>query len=129
MGSIGGFVLQWYTRQMGTRNDPYLPNNPTQTLYTQSSALGPKYTYTRMSTWSLNEHASAWVENRPHFGKSIFGMQAQTVAKWVIMQIHAHFGEGKLYDLGVKVLKEGDYTNSTYFHMYLAAKYMRMPKF
>ena len=41
MGSIGGFVLESYTRQMGTQNDPYLTNNPTQALYTQLSGLGP----------------------------------------------------------------------------------------
>ena len=48
MESIDGFVLEWYTRQMGTRNDPYLSNNPTQALYTQPSGLGPKYTYIHM---------------------------------------------------------------------------------
>ena len=48
MGSIGGFALECYTRQMGTRNDPYFPNNPTQALYTQPSGLGPKYAYILM---------------------------------------------------------------------------------
>ena len=47
MGSIGGVVLEWYTRQMGTQNDPYLPNNPTQALYTQPSGPGPNYAYIR----------------------------------------------------------------------------------
>ena len=48
MGSIGGFVLEWYTPQMGTRKDPHLPNNPTQALYTQPSGLGRKYAYILM---------------------------------------------------------------------------------
>ena len=48
MVSIGGFVLEWYTHQMGKRNDPYLPNNPTRALYTQPSGLGPKYAYILM---------------------------------------------------------------------------------
>ena len=30
---------------------------------------------------------------------------------------------------GVKACKEGDYTNSTYFYMYLVGKYMRLPIF
>ena len=89
MGSIGGFVLEWYTRKMGTRHDPYLPNNPTQALYTQPSGLGPKYAYILMQIWSLNTHASAWVGNRPHFEKSIFGMQAQNVARWVAKDLYA----------------------------------------
>ena len=93
MGSIGGFVLEWYTRQMGTRNDLYLPNNRTQALYTQPSCLGPKYASVRMYLWSLNAHASAWVGNQPPFGKSVFGMQAQNVAKLVIMDIYVRSGE------------------------------------
>ena len=48
MRSVVEFVLEWYTRQMGTRNDPYLPYNTNQALYTQHSGLGPKYTYIRM---------------------------------------------------------------------------------
>ena len=48
MGSISRVVLECYTRQMGTPNDPYLPNNPTQALYTQPSGLPPKYTYILM---------------------------------------------------------------------------------
>ena len=48
MGSNGGFVLEWYTRQMGTENAPYLPNDPTKTLCTQPSGLGPKYAYILM---------------------------------------------------------------------------------
>ena len=48
MGSIGGFFLEWYTRQMGTQNDPYLPKDPTQALYTQPSGLGPRYAYIPM---------------------------------------------------------------------------------
>ena len=35
-------ALSWYTRQMGTGNDPYLRHNPSQALYTQPSGLGPK---------------------------------------------------------------------------------------
>ena len=95
MRSIGGFVLESYTRQSSTHNDPYLANNPTQALYTQPSGLGPKFAYILMEFWSLNTHASAWVGNRPHFRKTFFGMQAQSVAKWVIMTIYAHSGEGK----------------------------------
>ena len=45
MGSFGVVVLEWYTRKTGTRNDPYLPNNPTQALYTQPSGLGSQYAY------------------------------------------------------------------------------------
>ena len=41
------------------------------------------------------------------------------------MDIHARSGEGKCYDLGVKARKQGDYTNSKFFYMYLGAKYMR----
>ena len=63
MGSIGGFVLEWCTRQMGPQNDPYLTNNPTQALYTKPSGLGPKYAYILMYLWSLNAHTSAWVGN------------------------------------------------------------------
>ena len=48
MGSIGGFVLEWYPCRKGTRNDPYLHNNPTQALYSQTSGLGPKYAYIHM---------------------------------------------------------------------------------
>ena len=48
MGSIGGFVLEWYTRQMGKQNDPYLTNDPTQALYTHPSGLEPKYAYILM---------------------------------------------------------------------------------
>ena len=95
MGSMGGFVFEWYSPQRGTQNDPYLANNPTKALYTQPSGLGPKYAYMLMELWSLNTHASAWAGNGPHFRKSIFGMQAQNVAKWLIMTIHAHSGEGK----------------------------------
>ena len=95
MGSTGEFLLEWYSRRMGTRNDPYWPNNPTQALYTRPSVLGPKYAYILMEHWALNTHASAWVGNRPPFGKSMFGMQAQDVAKWVIMDIYAHSGEDK----------------------------------
>ena len=95
MGSIGGFVLGWYTPQMGTRNDPYLPNNPTKALYTESSGLGRKYAYILMSRWSLNTHASACVGNRLHFGKSIFCRQAQNVAKWVAKELYARSGEVK----------------------------------
>ena len=29
----------------------------------------------------------------------------------------------------VKACKEGEYTNSTFFYMYLGAKYMRLPNF
>ena len=95
MGSIGWFVLEWYTHQMGTRNHPYSTNNPTQALYTQPSGLGPKYAYIRMELWSLNTHASAWVGNGPRFEKSIFGMQAQDVAKWDAMDTYARSGEVK----------------------------------
>ena len=45
------------------------------------------------------------------------------------MDTYAHSREGTGYEPGVKVCKEGDYTNSTYFHMYLGAKYMRLPVF
>ena len=48
MGPIGGFVLEWYTRQIGTQNDLYLTKNPTQALYTQPTGLGPKYAYIHM---------------------------------------------------------------------------------
>ena len=48
MGSIGGFVSEWHTRRMGTRNDSHLVNNPTQAAYTQPSGLGPKYAYILM---------------------------------------------------------------------------------
>ena len=56
-------------------------------------------------------------------------MQAQNVAKWVAMDIYAPSGEVTSYDPGVKACKEGDYTQSTYFYMYLVAKYMRWPNF
>ena len=49
MGSIGVFVLEWYTRQMATGTDPYLPNNPTQAFCTRSSGLGPKYNFSENS--------------------------------------------------------------------------------
>ena len=45
MGLIGEFVLEWYTRQMGTQNEPYFPNNATQALYSKPSGLGPKYAH------------------------------------------------------------------------------------
>ena len=56
-------------------------------------------------------------------------MQPQNVATWVAKDIYARSGEVKLYDPGVKACKEGDYTNLTNFHMYLVAKYMRLPNF
>ena len=56
-------------------------------------------------------------------------MQAHKVARWVIKDISAHSGEGKCHDLGVKVCKEGNHTDSTYFYMYSGAEYMRMPSF
>ena len=45
------------------------------------------------------------------------------------MDIYAHSGEGKRYDPGVEVCKEGDYTNSIIFYMYVGGKYMRLPIF
>ena len=67
MESIGGFVFEWCTRQMGPQNGPFLTNNPTQALNTQPSDLGPKYAYILMYLRSLNAHTSASVRNRPHF--------------------------------------------------------------
>ena len=95
MGFIGGVVLEWYTRQVATRNDPYLTTNPSQALYTQRSGLGRKHAYIQMEPWSFNAHASALVGNRPRFGKWIFGMQAETVVKWVAMDIYARSRELK----------------------------------
>ena len=43
------------------------------------------------------------------------------------MDIYARSGEVKCYDQGVEACKDGDYTNSTYFYIYLIGKYMRLP--
>ena len=45
MGFIGRFVLEWYSRQMGTPNDPHLTDNPTEASYSQNSGLGPKHAH------------------------------------------------------------------------------------
>ena len=49
-------------------------------------------------------------------------MQAQNVARWVVMDIYAHSGEGQWYDWGVEACKEGYYINSAFFYMHLGVK-------
>ena len=54
---------------------PYVVYIPYRALSTQPIGLGPKYAYILMYLWSFVMHASAWVENRLRFRKSIFGIQ------------------------------------------------------
>ena len=47
-GPLAGFSWNGTPAKWAHEKKPYLPNNPTQALYTQPSGLGPKYTYILM---------------------------------------------------------------------------------
>ena len=59
--------------------------------------------------------------------ESIFGMQAQDVAKWVIMT-YMHT-QGKAGDVTRVLTHARREIIPTLFYMYLGAKYMTVPKF
>ena len=74
---------------------PNMAYNPTLAFYTQPSGLEPKCAYILEYVWSLNTHASALVENRPHFGKPNFSMHGKNIANIYMEIIYVLSGQDK----------------------------------